>query len=124
MGIDFKISKEKAEGRPEVIIMHIAGWLDAQSEEQLVHAVKLAQEEGAQYVVLDLHDVDTITSAGIRAIQKSHQMLMPGDQPGKITRLKLCSAPPQIYQVLSITGVLIAIPMYESVDIAVDSFGK
>ena len=38
-------------------------------------------------------------------------------------RLKLCSAPPPVYEVLSITGILLSAPMYESADIAIDSFG-
>jgi len=41
-----------------------------------------------------------------------------------IGALKLCNAAPQIRAVLSITGILISVPVYESQDIAVDSFGK
>ncbi len=124
MGVDFKISKEQPQGRPDIAIFHVGGWLDAQSEQQLVDAVKAAKEAGAQYVLVDLHDVDTITSAGIRALHKSYLMLTPKDETSRIPRLKLCNAPAPVYQVLSITGLLMNVPMYESAGDAVESFGK
>jgi len=41
-----------------------------------------------------------------------------------VAHLKLCNAPPQIYNVLGITGFLQNILMYESQDAALQSFGK
>ena len=124
MGLEFKLTQEKLEGKPRIAVFHLAGWLDAQSEGRLVEAVQKAMAEGAEYVLLDLRDLDTVTSAGIRAMQKSYQLLTPRGTDQKIRRLKLCNASPQIYQVLSVTGVLMQIPVYESQDIAVDSFEK
>ncbi|HTO99954.1 MAG TPA: STAS domain-containing protein [Anaerolineales bacterium] len=122
MGADFKIVKEQPEGKPSIAVFHLAGWLDAQSEQQLVDAVQAAKDGGAQFVLLDLRQMTTITSAGIRALQKSYQLVTPGDEAGKVTHLKLCNAPAQVYEVLGITGLLINVPMYESLDDAVDSF--
>ncbi len=124
MGADFKISKEQPQGRPDVVVFHLGGWLDAQSEPQFVDAVKAAKDAGAQYVLVDLHDLDTITSAGIRAIHKAYLMLTPKDDPARLPRLKLCNAPAPVYQVLSITGLLMNVPMYESEGDAVESFGS
>jgi anti-anti-sigma factor len=124
MGLEFKLTQEQPEGKPELAVFHLAGWLDAQSEGRLVEAVQKATAAGAEYVLLDLRDLDTVTSAGIRAMQKSYQILTPRGADPKMRRLKLCNAPPQIYQVLSMTGLLIQVPVYESQDIAVDSFGK
>jgi hypothetical protein len=42
----------------------------------------------------------------------------------KVAHLKLCNAPPQIYNVLGLTGFLQNIPMYESMDSALGSFGE
>jgi anti-anti-sigma factor len=123
MGADFKITKEQPEGKPNVVVFHLAGWLDAQSEKQLVDAVQKAKDEGASFVLLELREMDTLTSAGIRAMQKSYQILTPREDAYKVPHLKLCSAPPQIYQVLGITGFLVNVPMYESQADAVDSFG-
>ncbi len=123
MGADFKMVKEVPEGKPNVAVFHLGGWLDAQSEGQLVEAVQKAKDEGAQYVLLDLKEMDTITSAGIRAMQKCYQMLTPREDAYRVPHLKLCSAPPHIYQVLGITGFLVNVPMYEAVSDAVESFG-
>lgn len=124
MGVEFKLTKEQPQGRPEVVVFHLAGWLDAQGEGRLAQAVQQAKDEGAKYVLLDLRDVNTITSAGIRAMQKAYQILTPKEQASKASYLKLCNASPQIYEVLRITGFLTNVPMYESADIAIDSFGQ
>ena len=123
MGADFKLSREQPQGRPNVTVFHLGGWLDAQSEKQVVDAVQQAKNEGAAYVLLDLREVDTITSAGIRAIQRAFQILTPREEAGKVVRLKLCNAPAPVYQVLSITGILLNVPMYESAEDAIASFG-
>jgi hypothetical protein len=71
-----------------------------------------------------MSDLDTLTSAGMRALQKVYQIFTPKEDQFKIAHLKLCNAPPQIYNVLGITGFLQNIPMYESRDAALQSFGK
>jgi anti-anti-sigma factor len=124
MGAEFKLTREQAAGRPDITILHLSGWLDAQSEAKLVQAVQQAKDEGAQYVLLELSDMDTITSAGIRAMQKAYQLLTPPGEAYKVARLKLCNAPAHIYQVLGITGFLMNVPNYESLEDAVLSFDK
>ncbi|MFH1184882.1 MAG: STAS domain-containing protein [Chloroflexota bacterium] len=123
MGVEFELTKEVPQGKPTVAVLHLGGWLDAQSEGTLVEAVQKAKDEGAKYVLLELSGVSTMTSAGIRAIQKSFGIMTPKGET-VIGRLKLCNASPQIYEVLSTTGMLASVPMYESPDIAIDSFGK
>ena len=107
-----------------VTVLRISGWLDAQSEEQLLEAARTAYDGGARYLLIDMTDLDTITSAGIRALQKLYQMFTPKEDRFKIAHLKLCNAPPQIYNVLGITGFLQNIPMYENLEDAIASFGK
>jgi anti-anti-sigma factor len=124
MGVEFQLTQEQPEGQPQVVIFHLAGWLDAQNEGRLVEAVQKAVAGGAAYVLLDLRELDTITSAGIRAVQRSFQIVTPKGTDQRIRRLKLCSASPRIYEVLNVTGLLAQVPVYESQDIAVDSFGK
>lgn len=119
MGIEFKIKKVEAPSRKDVAVFQISGWLDAQNEAPLVEAVRGAKAAGAAYVVLDLHELDTITSAGIRAIQASNQILAAAGETGRAARVKLCNATPRIYEVLSMMGLLQAVPTYESVDIAI-----
>ena len=124
MNSDLKISSEQAQADVPVTVFRISGWLDAQSEEQLLEAARTAYEGGARFLLIDMSELDTITSAGIRALQKLYQMYTPKEDRFKIAHLKLCNAPPQIYNVLGITGFLHNIPMYENTEDALGSFGK
>jgi anti-anti-sigma factor len=124
MNSDFKISTEQMQADVPVTVFHLSGWLDAQSEDQLLEAARTTHDGGARYLLLDMTNLDTLTSAGMRAIQKVYQIYTPRDESSKVAHLKLCNAPPQIYNVLGITGFLLNIPMYESTDAALQSFGK
>lgn len=123
MNSDLKITFEQRQAAVPVTVFSIRGWLDGQSEDQLLEAARIAYEAGARYLLIDMSDLDTITSAGIRAIQKLYQMYTPKEDRFKIAHLKLCSAPPQIYNVLGVTGFLQNVPMYENLEGALDSFG-
>ena len=124
MNSDLKITTEERQADVPVTIFRLRGWLDAQSEEQLLEAARTAYDGGARYLLIDMSDLDTLTSAGMRALQKVYQIFTPKEDQFKIAHLKLCNAPPQIYNVLGITGFLQNIPMYESEDTALQSFGK
>ena len=124
MNSEFRIVSEQVQASVPVTVFHIRGWLDAQSEAQLLENARLAYDEGARYLLINMSDLDTLTSAGMRALQKVYQIFTPKEDQFKIAHLKLCNAPPQIYNVLGITGFLQNIPMYESMDTALDSFGK
>jgi anti-anti-sigma factor len=122
MDVTLKITTEQVQSRVPVTIFHLQGWLDAQSEEQLLAAARQAYDEGGRYLLLDLEKVDTLTSAGMRAMQKVYKLFTPTDQQYKVARVKLCSAPPEVYHVLGITGFLQNIPNYETQGAALDSF--
>lgn len=122
MKSDLKITSEQIQAHVPVTIFHIGGWLDAQSELQFLEAAHSAYETGARYLLIEMSDLDTLTSAGMRVIQKVYQMFTPANDPHKTIRLKLCSAPPQIYNVLGLTGFLQNIPLYESMESALEAF--
>jgi len=124
MDSDLKIISEQVQASVPVTVFYLRGWLDAQSEDQLLETARLAHDEGARYLLINMSDLDTLTSAGMRALQKVYQIFTPKEDQFKVAHLKLCNAPPQIYNVLGITGFLQNIPMYESMDTALDSFGK
>ncbi len=124
MGSGFSIRSEQSQSAPSVMVFHIKGWLDAQSEEQLLGEAREAYNNGARCLLLDLEEVDTLTSAGMRAIQKVYKMYTPEDERFKVARVKMCNAPPQIYHVLGITGFLQNIPNYESTQAALESFAE
>jgi len=124
MDSDLKITSEQVQASVPVTVFYLRGWLDAQSEAQLLENARLTYDEGARYLLINMSDLDTLTSAGMRALQKVYQIFTPKEDQFKVAHLKLCNAPPQIYNVLGITGFLQNIPMYESMDTALVSFGK
>ena len=124
MNSDLRISSEQMQADVPVTVLHLNGWLDAQSEELLLEAARSAYDGGARFLLINMHDLDTLTSAGMRALQKVYQIFTPKEDHFKVAHLKLCNAPPQIYNVLGITGFLQNIPMYESMEAALQSFGK
>jgi anti-anti-sigma factor len=124
MNSDLRITPEQVQADVPVTVFSLRGWLDAQSEPQLLEIARSSYDSGARYLLIDLSDLDTLTSAGMRALQKCYQIFTPKEDQFKVAHLKLCNAPPQIYNVLGITGFLQNIPMYESRETALQSFGK
>ncbi len=122
MDITLKITKEEIVRNVPVTVLHLRGWLDAQSEEALLAAARDAYEAGARFLLIDLAEVDTLTSAGMRAMQKVYRLFTVEGEDFKVARVKLCNAPPQVYHVLGVTGFLQNIPNYETQQTALDSF--
>jgi anti-anti-sigma factor len=122
MDITLKITKEQVQGSVHVTVLHLRGWLDAQSEELLLASARDSYNEGSRFLLIDLAEVDTLTSAGMRAMQKVYKLYTPTEEQFKVARVKLCNAPPQVYHVLGITGFLQSIPNYETQQAAIDSF--
>lgn len=124
MNSEFTVTSEQKQADVPVTVLHIGGWLDAQSEEQLIEAAREAHDAGSRYLLIEMSSLDTLTSAGMRALQKVYQLYLVKDESPRQIRLRLCSAPPQIHNVLEITGFLQNIPMYKGPEEAIDSFGK
>lgn len=122
MDISLKITKEQMQGNVPVTVFHLRGWLDAQGEEVLVAEARTAHEAGARFLLLDLDEVNMLTSAGVRAMQKIYKLFTPGEENSQGSYVKMCSAPPQVYHVLNLTGILQNVPNYESLQAAVVSF--
>ena len=118
MSVDFKITSEQIQqqGKDPVTVFHLRGWLDAQSEEMLLTAAREARTAGTNHLVLYLEELTMLTSVGIRAIQKAQKVFE------NATDLKLCNAPPNVYHVLKLTGFLQTLPVYESLQAALDSY--
>jgi anti-anti-sigma factor len=91
--------------------------------EVLFTAANKAVEVGARLIIVDLGGVDRITSAGMRTLTKIYKLLTPDSDPDKSVRMRLCSGPQQVVDVLEMTGFLRRMPHHESVAAATAAFG-
>lgn len=117
-----KITKEDMVSSVPVTVLHLHGWLDAQGEEMLLIAARDTYDAGSRFLLIDLAEVDVLTSAGMRAIQKVYKLFTAKEEHFIVSRVKLCNAPPHVYHVLGITGFLQNIPNYETLQTALSSF--
>ena len=117
----------------KVLVMHLRGMLDGQTQEALYNAVRTEREAGVRFLVLDLHDLELITSAGLGALHTIYKLYTPREEieawekarhgePYKSDYFKLAAAPSNVYYVLNIAGFLSNIPVFPDVAAALGSF--
>ena len=99
---DLKNTVEQVQAAVPVTVFHLRGWLDAQSENDFVKWASDAYENGVRYLLLDLSELDALTSAGMRAIQKVYIIFTPKGTNKEYSYLKLASAPPPVYHALDL----------------------
>ncbi len=122
---------KKTEG--SVKILHLAGKLDGQTQESLMNMARAEQAAGTRFLVIDLKELQMITSAGLGALHNIYKLFTPpaeiaaweesqAGQPYKSAYFKLAAAPSNIYYVLNIAGFLNNIPIYPDLEAALQSF--
>jgi anti-anti-sigma regulatory factor len=129
---ELNITNSQIQGDVPVTILHLNGHLHGNTEPELLAHARRAQEGGAQHLLLDLSEVQVLTSAGLRAIHNIFNMFTPqtdravikqhGDEPYKSPYLKLVCPNPDVYYVLNIAGFLQNILIYNNMEDAVSSF--
>jgi anti-anti-sigma factor len=129
---ELTIKVSVVEGATPVTILHLDGHLHGETEHALVDHAKQALEDGSRYLLLDLSDLQVLTSAGLRAIHNIFNLFTPqddhtvihqhGDDPYKSPYFKLVCPNPHIYYVLNIAGFLQNILIFNDMDEAVNSF--
>lgn len=121
----------KDDGR--VVVLHLAGRLDGQSEGMLMNEARLAYDAGARFLLIDLTELEMLTSAGLRALHNIYKLFTPRQEietwekekhgePYKSKYFKLAGANPKIFYVLNLAGFLHNIPIYPEMQLALDSF--
>ena len=126
------LTTSRIEGEMPIAVIHLSGHLHGDTENKLMSEVRQLHREGIRYLLLDLTDVEILTSAGLRAIHNSFMLFTPKsdvtiinvhpDEPYKSPYFKLVCPTPNIYYVLNIAGFLQNILIYNEVDEAVHSF--
>jgi anti-anti-sigma factor len=129
---ELTIVSSQIQGDVSVTILHLKGHLHGATEQELLDRARQAHEDGGRHILLDLSELEVLSSAGLRALQNIFKLFTPqsdvalirqhGEEPYKSPYLKLVCPSPQIYYILSITGFLQNIPLYNNLDDATKSF--
>lgn len=129
---ELNITSSQVEGDTPVTILHLSGHLHGDTERELVDRARQAREDGAKSLILDLSEVEILTSAGLRAIHNIFNLFTPpgdvviirqhGEEPYKSPYFKLVCPNPNIYYILNIAGFLQNILIFNNMDDAVNSF--
>ncbi|HET9908648.1 MAG TPA: STAS domain-containing protein [Anaerolineales bacterium] len=129
---ELNITTSQVQGEVSVVIFHLNGHLHGNTEQQLLDRARQSHEDGSKYVLLDLSDLEVLSSAGLRAIHSIFNMFTPQsdveiirqhrDEPYKSPYVKLVCPNPDIYYILNITGFLQNLLIYTNMEEAVNSF--
>jgi anti-anti-sigma factor len=123
----------KTEGH--VTTLHFHGHLDGQTENLAIESARAVLTTGARFLLIDLGNVDLISSAGLRALHSIYKMFTLHDEKTawrqvhagemyKSPYFKLACASSQVYNVLSVTGFLQNISVFSDVEEALRSFSS
>jgi anti-anti-sigma factor len=129
---ELTITTSKVQSDVSVTVLHLNGHLHGATEQQLLDHARQSREDGTTHILLDLSELEVLSSAGLRAIQNIFKLLTPQadvdtmrrheSEPYKSPYFKMVCPNPQIYYILNITGFVQNIPVYNNLDEAVKSF--
>jgi ABC-type transporter Mla MlaB component len=116
-----------------VVILHLTGRLDVQTQQTLLDTARSEQASGTRFLLIDLQGVEMITSAGLAALHNIYKLFTPrqevdaweSEKHGDLYKslyFKLAGASANVYYVLNISGFLHNIPIYPSMEEALKSF--
>jgi anti-sigma B factor antagonist/stage II sporulation protein AA (anti-sigma F factor antagonist) len=115
MGATMEISKRKEK---DALVISLKGRLDAVTSPVLEKDLTDLMAGGERFLVLDLGDLDYISSAGLRSI-----LLVVKRLKEKQGKLLLASLKSVVREAFEISGFSTIIPIFESVDSALSSLG-
>src|SRR5262245_52415357 len=130
---ELNITMSQVQGNDvSVTILHLNGHLHGATEQELLDHARQAHEDGARHLLLDMTELEVLSSAGLRAIQGSFKLFTPHEdaevirqhreEPYKSPYFKMVCPDPKIYYVLNITGFLQNILIYNNMDEAIQSY--
>ncbi|NWG05208.1 MAG: STAS domain-containing protein [Chloroflexi bacterium] len=129
-----EITSSQIQGDVSATILHLNGSLDRNTDDQFIDRARQAHEDGARYLLLDLSNVDILTSSGLHAIHTIFRTFTPQsdldmmhqhrDKPYKSSYFKIVCPNPQTYYILNITGFVQNIFVYNNMEEAIKSFDR
>ena len=131
---ELTITTSQIQGDVAVTILHLKGHLHGATERELLDHASQSYEDGSKYLLLDLTELEVLSSAGLRAIHSIFNLLTPqsdvelihqhGEELYKSPYFKLVCPNPQIYYVLNITGFMQNLLIYNNMDEAIKSYSS
>jgi anti-anti-sigma factor len=100
----------------EFLVLHPAGRLDSTTSDAFEREITSRVQSGAHNVVLDLEDLEYISSAGLRALLLSAKLIS-----GRGGSLTLCAMKPNVSEVFEISGFADIFSIHGSVEDAVST---
>jgi len=119
MSEDLQIGISHEEGDKQVTVIRLTGSLDANTQSQLENKAKEAIDGGAEYLLLDMSNVDYLGSAGMRAIHAITNQLSPDDPSMRSDRLKVVNPSPAAGKVFKTLGFDSFIDIHDNIDEAI-----
>lgn len=133
---DFNINMSTIQGRVPVTVFRVKGSIDASTSDQFVAQAEQAIQSGTRDLLIDLKDVEYLSSAGLRALHKVYKEIREGDtvesdavvsqgirnDSYKARHLKLVHASPEVMSVLKMSGMDMYLEIHNDLELAVSSF--
>ncbi len=103
--------------KDHILILTVKGRLDAVSAPGLTESLRALVERGQCFLVLDFHDLEYISSAGIRVLYQSQGRVEEGK--GKMV---ICGANETVKRVFEMVDLSTDIPVLRDIEAAVETF--
>lgn len=130
-----EIKKTENLSRMPITIFHIDGRINLDTADDLRNEAQSAHQNGVTNLILDMKDVKSLTSEGLRAIHFIYKLFLEAtegkdkkettDPTGSIiksTHLKILNPPDHIRRVIKIAGFDLFIDVFDDMDQAIASF--
>lgn len=120
MSTDLQIEVSQMEGRVPVTVLRVSGQVDASNNQSLQNKATEVYEGGARNILLDLENVDYMSSAGFRVMHSVYTMLK--DSGDDNSTLKLLKPSDAISRILKTLGFDTEFSSHSDLKEAVDAF--
>jgi anti-anti-sigma factor len=132
--LEIQISENKT--RIPITVIQLDGRLNMGNSDQLLKVIEDSYHKGSKNIILDLRNLVSLTSAGLRVILSTYKLLglesnkseeTPGNTigpvgPEKSPHLKLVGPPPPVDEVLRIAGFDRLMEIYDDLDGALAAY--
>ena len=114
-----------------ITILHVDGRINLSNTDVLEQAARDAFASGARDILLDLNNVPSLTSSGLRSIHWIYTLLnqppsgeepLPDSPKSKSPHIKLFTTSPHVLKVLHVAGFDLYIDIYQDLNEAITAF--